>query len=147
MRTYLPAVVVVALLAPGISAEADRAADEKAIRAVWDKIVVTFNHHDAGGWAALFDEAYESWTGNRKGPAAEEKYMAEYFARNAGVRYKELRPIGLVFLAPDVAIYRTRGHVSGEADGASYELLEAWVIVKKNTNWRVSTYFLRPLTK
>jgi len=146
MRTAPRALVVVALLVPGISAEADRAADEKAIRAVWDQIVATFNHHDAKGWAAVFDEAYESWTGARKGPAAEEKYMAGYFGRNKEVRYKELGPTGLSFLTLDVAIYKTRGHVSSEADGSSYDLLEAWVFVRR-AKWRVSTYFLRPLTK
>jgi len=146
MRTSLGAFVIVALFVPAISAETDRAADERAIRAVWDQIVATFNNHDAKGWAALFDEAYENWTGDRKGPAAEEKSVAQYFSRNQGVRYKELRPMGLAFLAPDVAIYRTRGHISGEADGSSYELLEAWVFIKKK-EWRVSTYFLKPIPK
>jgi hypothetical protein len=137
---------------PAASAESefDAPAEEAAIREVWDEIIAMFNGHDAGGWAALFDESFVRWEGDVKGPAAEEAYMAEFFEHQPDVEYGQLDEIGLVFVTPEVAIYRTFGQVSNVvgSDGSRVppnQILEGWIFVKRSDSWKVATYFLRPV--
>jgi ketosteroid isomerase-like protein len=125
----------------------DLDADKVAIRDVWKQVVVLFNNHDAKGLAALFDPVFERWEGNVKGPAEEQKALGDYFEQQKEIQYKQLEEIGLIFITPKVAIYKTYGEVLKELDAEENEqspskIVEAWVFVKRNGQWKIASYFL-----
>jgi ketosteroid isomerase-like protein len=127
----------------------DRASEEAAIREVGVKFFAAANKHDAKAWLASATEDVETWTGNLKGKAAWEKYLTEErWERQKDIQYKLLDEIGIVFVTPDVAIYKYRDETTGaiDADGKAippYKRLYALVLVKKNGNWLWTTFFAR----
>jgi hypothetical protein len=130
---------------------ADQAEDEAAVRKVTEKRVAAFNAHDGKAYTADLDENYENWVGTIKGRAASEKNSGELFAgpwKNAKIEL--LDEIGIVFVTPDVAIYKCRYSGSGivDEDGKAvppYEFLWAGVWVKKNGKWLLTARFSRPI--
>ena len=148
MRGFLPWAMALFICATFVPEVGDDTGDVVAIERVWDQVVATFNNHDAEGWASLMSGSFENWQGDRKGPVAEEKYIAQYFENQKGVRYKQLDKIGLTFVTRDVAIYRTYGEVAGIVDAEGkpellQKIIEAWVFVKNDGKWEIATYFVK----
>jgi uncharacterized protein (TIGR02246 family) len=127
----------------------DQAAEEAAIRDVAKQIDTTWNAHDAKACAALNDEKYENWDGTVKGPAADEKMMAELFQRQPDIQRKMLNEIGIVFVTQDVAIYKFRIEYTGWIDDGNSQppmkYLRALVLAKRNGKWLFVTPFNRPI--
>ncbi len=72
-----------------LPAMADQAADEAAIREVFEQMTIAHNNYDAKGVAALTDEVFEvSWDGSQKGRTALEKRYSEMFKRQKDMKYK-----------------------------------------------------------
>jgi hypothetical protein len=58
--------------------------------------------------AALLTKDYENWAGTQKGSAANEKSNTEFFeGRGKNIQLKD-EEIGIIFLTPKVAIYKSR---------------------------------------
>ena len=141
MKYLLVLLVGVSLLLASVPAMADQAEDEAAVREAEEKYIVTWNAHDGKALCATHVESVESWGGGWKGKAACEKYYGENFAgpwKNFQVKLSE--EVGLVFVTPDVAIYKARYAHSGGFDREGKALpagnvLYARVYVKKNGKW------------
>ena len=120
---------------------ADQAADEAAVREAEEKYIVTWNAHDGKALCATHVENSESWDGTRKGRAACEKIFEERFSGPfKGFQVKLEDEIGIVFVTPDVAIYKARYEFSGVTDETGKTLppgktLYARVYVKKDGKW------------
>ena len=149
MRTYLVNLVIAAVatqFAPVVEAQSD---DEAAIRKVVEQAVAAANQHDAKAATDLFTKEYENWRGSRKGRAAWEKFYAEFWKINQDSRHKLLDEIGIIFVTPDVAIYKGRDETLGgtDADGnprLPLRELRAWVLVKREGRWLLAAGFTRP---
>jgi hypothetical protein len=135
----------VCLLFTSVPAMADQAADEAAIRELVKKANDAFNKHDAKGMAACIVENFESQDGKRKG----RKEQSEAWASQKG-QYEQLDEIGIIFVTPDVAIFKEYGENTGGVDSDGKPLppqkaLEAWVLVKKNGKWLGAALFTKPI--
>ncbi len=133
------------LLFTSVPAMADQAEDEAAIRKVVEQVNAAYNKKDAKAMASCITENFENWSGTRKG----RKQSSEYWASDKG-QYKQLDEIGIIFVTPDVAIFKEHGENTGglDADGKPLppqKVLEAWVLVKKNGNWLGAAIFTRPI--
>jgi uncharacterized protein (TIGR02246 family) len=130
----------------------DQAAEEAAIREEVEREVVAYNQHDATAMAALLMEDYENWAGTQKGSAANEKSNAEFFkGRGKNVQLED-EEIGIIFLTPKVAIYKSRDETTNRLDEEGKPLppnkgLYAAVYVKKNGKWLQVASFSRPITE
>ncbi len=150
MRFLLILTVGVCLLFSAVPAVADQAEDAAAIRKLMEQMDVVYNKHDAKAYAALFDEISENWDGSEKGRAAQEKGLAEFFKNQKTGQYTAGDEIGLIFVTPDVAIFKEYGEVSGFVDenGKPYpptKNLYALVVVKRNGKWLVAAELSRPI--
>ena len=155
MRTFLILAVVVclfALVTPAVQAQS--AADEAAVRKANEQMLAALNMHDAKAIgkaaAALATEDSENWDGTVKGRAATEKYLSEELFAGQHLHIKRLEEIGIVFVTPDVAIYKGRTEWTGwvDEDGKSLppiKSLDATVYVKKSGKWLQAAYFWRPI--
>jgi uncharacterized protein (TIGR02246 family) len=128
----------------------DQAAEEAAIRELAKQIDATWNAHDAKACAALNDEIYENWDGTVKGPAADEEMMADLFRQQPDLQRRMLEEIGIVFVTPDVAIYKLRMEISGWKGEEGQpppptNYLRALVLAKRDGKWRFVTPFNRPI--
>ena len=129
---------------------ADQAADEAAIRAAVEQMFAAGNKHDAKALMSLCIEDFEGWSGETKGRAAWEEYMSGFFSRQKDLQYEMVDEIGIVFVTPDVAIYKFREKTTGllDADGKTLperKRLRADVYVKKDGKWLAATFFTRPI--
>jgi ketosteroid isomerase-like protein len=129
---------------------ADQAEDEAAIRAAVEQVYATASKQDVKALLATATEDAETWGGGVKGHVALEKYFAELWERQKDVQYKILDEIGIVFVSPDVAIYKNRDEVAGELDADGnpiqpYKRLFALVFVKNNSRWLWTTWFSRTI--
>ena len=145
MRRLLILTVGICLLLASVPAMADQAADEAAIRKVVEQVNTAYNKKDAKAMASGFTENFENLSGTRKG----RKELSEYWASQKS-HYKQLDEIGIIFVTPDVAIFKERGELTGrfDADGKPQppqKVLEAWVLVKKNGKWMVAAFFQRTI--
>jgi ketosteroid isomerase-like protein len=146
MRPCLVVAIVGALFGACAVVNADQAAEEAAIRKAAEKIQAVFNEHDAKGLEPLFDEKIESWNGDAKGPSEHSKMYAEIFQRQPELQMNRLEEIGIIFVTPDVAIYKHRRKMTGrrDADGKSLsDLVELHtrVFVKRNGKWLLASYY------
>jgi uncharacterized protein (TIGR02246 family) len=128
----------------------DQAAEEAAIREIFDDLITTYNKHDAKAYAAIHTEDYEVWDGSIKGREALEKNIADRLARQKDVQAKPLEEIGFVFVTPDVAIHKMRGEAIGLLDADNQplpplKLLAARIFVKRNSKWLLAADFFRPI--
>jgi uncharacterized protein (TIGR02246 family) len=129
---------------------ADQAEDEAAIREAVKQSFAAYNAHDAKAFVALRTEDYENWVGTTKGREARAKDLTGTFERQKSIRAKQLEEIGIIFVTPDVAIYKQRIEVTGSVDGDGKPLpparsLAAGVWVKQGGRWLESTFFSRPI--
>ena len=140
----------VCLLFSSVPAMAVQAEDEAAIRKVWEQNQAAFNNHDAKGMAALWETSLvESWDGSAKG-AARVEYYADLFKRQPSIQSERLEEIGIIFVTPDVAVYKALMDNTGLVDEDGKPLpqlkwLGAWVMVKKNGEWLSAAFFSRPI--
>lgn len=136
------------LLLASVPATADQAEDEASIRSATKQYVAAFNKHDAMAIAALVDEDCETWEGDIKGRAAMEETYVDIFANNEHVQYKLTDEIGIVFVTPEVAIYKHNDEITGALDADGKPLppikrLSAKLFVKKNGSWLWAAHFYR----
>lgn len=149
MKYLIILTIGVCLLFSSVPAMVDQAEDEAAIRKVFEQTNAAFNNHDAEGMAAHWDKSIESWDGSRKG-AAQVEYYADLFKRQPSIKSNFLGEIGIIFVTPDVAVYKTRMDNTGlvDEDGKprpQLKWLGAWVMVKKNGKWLNAAFFSRPI--
>ena len=128
---------------------ADQTEDEATIRKLVKQTNTAFNNHDAEGMAASGDEAIENWKGNRKG-AAYFEYYSDLFKQQPRIKSNLLEEVGIIFLTPDVAIYKALMYNTGLVDKEGkprpqWEWLGAWVFVKKDGKWLNTAFFSRPI--
>jgi uncharacterized protein (TIGR02246 family) len=128
----------------------DQAAEEAAIRKVVEKIIETANAHDVEAYTALHAEYAESWDGTAKGRVAWGKFVGDLWESQKDIQYKQLEEIGIVFVTPDVAIFKAVDEVTGSLDSDGTPLppqneLRARVFVKKDGEWLYAAYFSRPI--
>ena len=147
MKYLITLTIGVCLLFPSVPAMADRAEDKAAIRKVFEQINAAFNNHDAKGMFALVDESSESWNGSRKG-AAQAEYYADMFKRMPSIKSERLKEIGIIFVTPDVAVYKALMDNTGLTDEDGKPLpqlkwLGAWIMVKRNGKWLSAAFFTR----
>ena len=147
MKLFLILTVGIALLI-SVPALADQASDETAIREVIKQGFTTWNQHDPKAHMAVYVEDYESWDRTRKGRAAFEKYWTEFWGRQKDSQQKLLDEIGIIFVAPDAAIFKARAELTGlvDEDGQAQppnKWIGAWVMSKSNDKWLVSAIFNR----
>ena len=133
-----------------LSAMVAPAADEAAIRTVMEKRKAAFNAKDAQAYAVLHVESFENWLGTVKDRAAFEKDRSERFERQKNEKRELLNEIGIVFVTPEVAIYKGRMEYAGwvDADGKIAppgKRLLARVLVKKQGQWLIAATFGRSI--
>jgi uncharacterized protein (TIGR02246 family) len=152
MKHLMILTIGVCLLFAAMPVMAQSAADEAAVREAVEKLVATFNTHDMKAMVALMDETSVPWESRAKGSRErQEQYFTEYFAIQKNVNSKITEEVGIVFVTPDVAIYKAYADVTGivDDDGKAMPLaakvLGAWVAVKKGGNWLMAAYFGRPV--
>lgn len=138
------------LLFSSVPAMADQSEDEAAIRKVREQQDAAFSNHDAKGMAAHLDPSAESWDGSLKGAAQLTAFYADMFKRQPDIKSDLLEEIGIIFLTPDVAVYKARRDNTGliDKDGKprpQLKWLGAWVMVKKDNKWLVAAFFSRPI--
>ncbi len=150
MKSLMILTVGVCLFLTAVPVVADQAADETAIRQAMEQMNAAWNKHQSA--PELTAEDYENWSGSLKGRAANNKYWSDYYAREQAkdLRYKLLDEIGIIFVTPDVAIYKSRCETTGRLDDSGKSLpsrkwLGAWVLVKKNDKWLATALFSRPI--
>jgi uncharacterized protein (TIGR02246 family) len=124
----------------------DQAAEEAAVRQVIEQVLAVLNNHDAKALASLFIETYETWDGEVKGIEAYENDYSDFFERQKDLKYQFQDEIGLIFLKPDVAIYKGRGEFTDmlDDDGNTLppqEYRHAWILMKENGKWLVAALF------
>lgn len=150
MKYLMILTVGACLLFSSVPAMADQAEEEAAIREVMEQFFAEANKHDIKSALSLCVEDLENWTGSMKGRAAFEKYYTEFWGRNKDRQYELLDEIGIVFVTPDVAIYKYRDKATGglDADGKPnppQKRLNADVYVKKNGKWLTHSWYWRPI--
>jgi ketosteroid isomerase-like protein len=150
MRYLMILTVGLCLLFASVPAIAEGTQDEAAIRKVLEQTYIFANKHDAKAMSAQFADDFEVWNGSTKGPVEYGKYLFVMWERHKDVQYKLLDEIGIIFVTPDVAIYKVREEVKGElnADGrpqAPRRRLAARVLVKRNGKWVYAASFYRTI--
>ena len=116
MKYLITLTIGVCLLFCSVPAMAVQAEDEAAIRKVWEQNQAAFNNHDAKGMAALWETSLvESWDGSAKG-AARVEYYADLFKRQPSIQSERLEEIGIIFVTPDVAVYKALMDNTGLVD-------------------------------
>ena len=129
----------------------DQAAEESDIRDVVEQLYAAMNKHDAKGYLALCDEDFEIWDGTVKGKVALEEYLStDVWGRQPDIQWKLVDEIGIVFVTPDVAIYKERDEPTGRLDADGKPLppakrLIARVFVKKSGEWFQSMFLGMPI--
>ena len=150
MRLYMIVAAVVAFLTSVTPLVAGQAEDEAAIRKVMEQAYTFANEHDARGLTGLLTEKWEDWGGVRKGRAAWEKYWSELWARQEEAQGKMLEEIGIIFVSPNVAIFKAIDETTGMLDAGGKPLpsrkdLNAHVLVKKDGAWLFVAVFNRTM--
>lgn len=152
MRVFASVAVVLVLLIPTATEGQDRSADEAAIRKVVEQVNTIHNRHEVKPLVALFDETVEDWAGQTKGREAMEKNLTALFAREKNRIQKEIDEIGIVFVTPDVAIYKSTRVTTGTIDAGGKPLppekvIFARVVVKREGRWYLAAWFGAPLAE
>lgn len=129
---------------------ADQIEDEAAIRKVIEQSITAFNRHDAKALYSSSIEDTEDWSGTQKGRVTLENSIAEWFEQQKTVQEKQIAEIGIIFLTPDVAIYKLALEHTGMTDEDGNPLsptqsLVAYVFVKRDGNWLKAARFARPI--
>ena len=152
MRTITTLIVISLLPVPIVAFAQDRAADEFAIRKVVEQVNTLHNRRDIKALVALFDETVEDWAGQTKGRDAMEENVTALFDREKNRIQEELEEIGIVFVTPDVAIYKSKRVTTGSVDDEGNPLppqkvMFARVMVKREGRWYLAAWFGSPLNE
>ena len=142
--------VGICLLLTSVPVMADQAADEAAIRKAFEEYLSVFNTHDTTAIGALHDDTFEHWKGIYKGKDGAVKSHEDMFSRQKDWRIEVVDEIGLVFVTPNVAIYKLRCQTSGIVDANGNGLppikfLQAIVYVKRDMQWLRAATFSRDI--
>jgi uncharacterized protein (TIGR02246 family) len=137
----LSAVAAVFALAAGAAAwaQADRAADEVAVRAVIQAFLDTREKNDAAGLAALLtaDVDQRQTSGNmRSGRDAVVSGSLSTQQTTGGRR--TISVDSLRFVGPDVAIADGRYDSLGRADGTDQRMLTSMVLRREGGAWKIA---------
>ena len=148
MKRLLILTIGFCLLLSSVPVMADQAEDEAAIRKVVEQVYAALNKHDAKAMGALYVDDFENWSGSIKGRVAWEKNLSELFENSKDSQWKQLEEIAIIFVTPDVAIYKDRHELSGwvDADGQQLPPLKRlWggMFAKKNGKWLIAGQFIR----
>jgi uncharacterized protein (TIGR02246 family) len=131
-------------------AMADQAEDAAAIRKVREKRIATYNTKNLALVEETIAEDAEDWLGEAKGRDAGKRAIAELFeGRWKNLRITQLEEIGIIFVTPDVAIFKSRQEYSGMVDEegraiTAYQALFAEVYVKRDGKWLAHSWYWRP---
>ena len=132
-----------------IPAMADQAADEAAIRKMQQQTngrpCQARRQGNRGSHGRGFSKL--GWHGKRSGSRRKTAYGEFRTAEGSG---KILDEIGIVFVTPDVAIYKFSVEITGSLDAEGkplppLKMLYASVCVKKNDKWLRAAVFNRPI--
>ena len=151
MKKVLILIIGVCLLFTSVPAVADQSVDEAAIRKAMENNFATWNTKDVKGHVALYDEVSVPWEyGGKITGEGREKYIATVFTKQKDAKAEITKEIGIVFVTPDVAIYKAHGARIGMVDGDGKAMppskgLGAWVLVKKGGKWLFAASFHRPI--
>jgi uncharacterized protein (TIGR02246 family) len=119
--------------------------DEHAIRAVMDRFMDAWNHHDAKAFAAVFSEDadFTNWRGTgASGRAKIEEFHAPMFATIFSKSHQEYTDIKTRFIRPDVAAVDVRWKMTGAIDAQGNprperEGLLSFVMAKTAGHWEI----------
>jgi len=119
--------------------------DERAIRAVMDRFVDAWNHHDAKAFATVFaeDADFTNWRGTAaRGRTKIEAFHAPVFASIFSKSHLEYTDIKTRFVRPDVATVDVHWKMSGAIDAQGNprperEGLLSFVMAKSAGQWEI----------
>jgi len=119
--------------------------DERAIRAVMDRFVDAWNHHDAKAFATVFaeDADFTNWRGTgASGRTKIEAFHAPVFATIFSKSHLEYTDIKTRFVRPDVATVDVHWKMSGAIDAQGNprperEGLLSFVMAKSAGQWEI----------
>jgi uncharacterized protein (TIGR02246 family) len=128
----------------------DQAVEEAAVRAIVRQGFDTWNQHDPQAHLDVYVDDYENWAGTLKGRTAREKSYLETWSRQEDSQHVLLDEIGVIFVTPDVAIFKAIAENTGFLDEEGKPLpplkwMGAWVLSKNDGKWLVSAIFSRPI--
>jgi uncharacterized protein (TIGR02246 family) len=150
MKFPLVLVAGVCLLFAAVPVMADQAEDEAAIRQAREKRIAAYNTQNAKLVGETIVEDVEDWAGNLKGKDAGIKALVMLFESAwKDLRITQLEEIGIQFITPDVAVFKSRQVYSGILDetgktAPSMEVLFAEIYVKKNGKWLAHSWYWQP---
>ncbi len=146
MKNLIVFFLGIAILSIGACAKKiDIEEDEAPIRKAWEQINAAFNNHDSEGMAAGRDKACENWKGDQKGSALV-KYYSDLFKQQTRIKSHLLEEVGIIFVTPDVAIYKALMDNTGLVDKEGkprpqVKWLGAWLFVKRDGKWLLAAFF------
>jgi uncharacterized protein (TIGR02246 family) len=119
--------------------------DERAVRAVIDRFVDAWNHHDAKAFAKVFaeDADFTNWRGTgASGRTKIEAFHAPVFATIFSKSHLEYTDIKTRFVRPDVATVDVHWKMSGAIDAQGNprperEGLLSFVMAKSAGQWQI----------
>jgi uncharacterized protein (TIGR02246 family) len=126
--------------------EVDLQAEGAAVREVLEQVQAAIESKDAEALTANYVESYETWNGETKGLAAYREYYADFLQSQKDVKWELEDEIGLVFVKPDVAIYKARSVFTDMLDDDGNKLppqeyRHAWVLIKQDGRWLIAALF------
>jgi len=151
MKFIVVLAVGICLLLSSVPAMAEQAADEAAIRKAMEQNFATWNAKDVKSHVALYSEVAVPWEYAGRGDLeGVEKYLTSVFMKQKDAKAKITQEIGIVFVTPDVAIYKAYAERTGMVNGDGKVMppskgLGAWILVKKGGVWLFAASFHRPI--
>lgn len=133
------------LLFASVPAIANQAEDESAIRKFRAQVINAWNTKDLETIEDLYPDDPEVWDG-RKLSAVIETVPALFESAWKEFHIKQLEEIGIIFVTPDVAVFKSRQMYSGTFDEQGevippMEVLYAEVFVKRDGKWMGHSWF------
>jgi len=133
-------------------AAVDRSADEAAIMKAMEKFDEAYRNRDEQALGALMADDFENWLGTDQGRDVNVKAGMAGLKSQPNVQYQRSGELGVVFITPDVALYKAYWEFSGMVDGEGkpippLKILGACVMVKRDGKWLMVAFFSRPAGK
>ena len=139
LATLLVLSTTIATASLAFTQSADRADDEKAVRAVIQAFLDTREANDAAGLAALLtpDVDQQQTSGNMR--SGRDAVVSGSLAtqRSTGGR-RTITVDSLRFVGPDVAIADGRYDSVGRADGTDQRMLTSMVLRREGGTWKIA---------